>query len=156
MSKLSKCIISLLVPQNIKEDGSLNIEFELSNKGLLRMLQKWDNSEASEINKQQFLYANEILQRQHATNSFKETLTNWRSRGVDQWHESNTLKHNCHSCQIDYNAKQVKECKDHNELSKIEAREISTFIDALISKEYSSEKSCSIDAKEKLYIAVVR
>ena len=52
MSKLSKHIISLLTLWNIKEDGSLDIEFELSNNSLLDMLQKWDNSEASEINKQ--------------------------------------------------------------------------------------------------------
>ena len=47
----------------MNEDGNLNIEFELSNTSLLEILQKWDNSEASKINKQIFLYTHKILQR---------------------------------------------------------------------------------------------
>ena len=83
IERLSKYLLALLIPWNSNEDGEFEAEFELSNRGFLEILKKWDNSEASEINKQRFLRAQKILQRQQAPNSFKEALSNWRSRGVD-------------------------------------------------------------------------
>ena len=51
MNNLSKFLLALFVPWIIREDRSIEIKFEFSNKGLQDLLKKWDNSNASEINK---------------------------------------------------------------------------------------------------------
>ena len=109
------------------------------------MLRKWDNSEASEINKQRFLHAHKILQRQQAINLFKTTLSDWRSRGADWWHETEKIKSNFYS-----NETQIKECQNYNELTHVDTNELSRLVNSLAANDLSKEKSNIVDCEFKL------
>ena len=94
MEKLSEWLISAFTPWTIGNDGYLISLFEFSNKGLLDLMKSWDNSNASEINKQRFRSIQKILQRKKYSNKHRDALTCWRYRNTDWWHETEKVGKN--------------------------------------------------------------
>ena len=116
MNNLSKYLLAAFVPWSLKLDGSIEMEFEFSNKGLLELLKKWDNSNASEINKQRFRSISTILKRKQYSNWNKQCLANWRQRNTDWWFETEKIKNNnIFSKHKECNKKECNTNKDESE-----------------------------------------
>ena len=94
MNHLSKFLLATFVPWNVRDDGSIEMEFEFNNKGLLDLLSKWDNSYASEINKQRFRCINTILKRKQVSTKYKDAYSYYRGRNADWWYEIGKIKEN--------------------------------------------------------------
>ena len=91
-----------------------------------------------------------ILQRQQVANSFKETLTNWRSRGVDWWHETEKISRNVHAKKSLTNSKECEDNLDYNEISRLDTSELSRLVSHLAMGPSSKIKDTKSDFESKL------
>ena len=83
LSNMPEYLLSSFVPWHENETGLIESEFLICNEGLLQLLLKWNNSKASEINKQRCRMIQNIPSKKQYTNKHKETSSLWRGRNAD-------------------------------------------------------------------------